>query len=472
MNQEILSFIKRYFSEVQSMTKPIIETSKMIGGEVDVDKLKEILDCLKIVARNALRIDAKENQENRCLFIDLHNHLDDLDEMLFDSSFEVNNRIAAQILENSPELMIDGVTYSPFFIVLLSVYDELNGTTYSTECCHLLSNFALICIKCDKKMSSDEEDYLYRLNQSMRKNIELGVEIADGYKKIQLAEIENSSSMLEKNYFKHEVKDINENPLEEISKLIGIENVKSEVCTILNSVKISKMREEKGLPATSSKSHFVFHGNPGTGKTTVARLFASALHAIGALSKGHLIEVDRSGLVAGYVGQTAEKTKRVVEEAIGGVLFIDEAYTLSKDGNDFGQEAIDTLLKMMEGHRDNLVVIATGYSEKMQGFISSNSGLESRFQKFILFDDYSPAELLEIFKKMVSDSKMHLTAKAEAKVLKVFESKYAERSDAFGNARLARNLFQKAVGAQADRLVSLDDINEEVLQTIAEEDIF
>ena len=190
--------------------------------------------------------------------------------------------------------------------------------------------------------------------------------------------------------------------LAELDALCGLERVKKDVKSLINLVKVQKLRQEQGLPVSPMSLHLVFLGNPGTGKTTVARLLARIYHAIGILSKGQLVEVDRSGLVAGFVGQTAIKTQEAVQKALGGVLFIDEAYALvnQENGNDFGREAIEVLLKNMEDHRDDLIVIAAGYSGLMEKFIHSNPGLESRFNKYFYFEDYTGPQLMEIFQSM------------------------------------------------------------------------
>lgn len=259
----------------------------------------------------------------------------------------------------------------------------------------------------------------------------------------------------------------------QLNDLIGLNVVKKDVTSLIHLQEIRKLRRERGLKDIPISNHLVFYGNPGTGKTTVARLLAKIYHAMGILSSGQLIEVDRAGLVAGYVGQTALKTQEVIKSALGGVLFIDEAYELSSHGstNDFGQEAIDTLLKSMEDNRDDFVVIVAGYPELMARFIDSNPGLRSRFNKYINFEDYSVDELIEIFKLMCKNAGYTYTNNAINTVTEIFKTKFKNRGKNFANAREVRNFFETAMLRQADRLFNVNNPSNEDLMNITVEDI-
>jgi Cdc6-like AAA superfamily ATPase len=258
--------------------------------------------------------------------------------------------------------------------------------------------------------------------------------------------------------------------LEELDDLVGLAPVKAEVRLVANLIQVQSLRRSRGLPVADSSRHLVFTGNPGTGKTTVARLLAQIYRTLEVVDKGHLVETDRSQLVAGFVGQTAIQVRKVVEGALGGVLLVDEAYALARgDERDFGQEAIDTLVKLIEDHRDEVVVIAAGYPDEMAEFVDSNPGLRSRFPKTIAFPDYSDDELVAIFASMAATSAYTCPPEVEEHLRAWFAAQ--PRDKGFGNARLARNLFEAAVARQASRVVGVAQPTDEQLMALTVDDI-
>ena len=258
-----------------------------------------------------------------------------------------------------------------------------------------------------------------------------------------------------------------------LHRLVGLREVKERVETLVNTIRVRQLRQEHGLPVPPISLHMVFTGNPGTGKTTVARLMAGIFRALGVAKQGQLVEVDRAGLVAGYVGQTASKVKKRVEAALGGVLFIDEAYALvaGRGDNDFGYEALDVLVKSMEDHRDELIVIAAGYPDKMREFVDSNPGLASRFANFVEFEDYNADELLLILERMVEDHGYMLSDATRARARQIFTELVERNSASFANARDVRNIFERALTQHANRLARVAQPTKAELMSLEPDDL-
>jgi len=338
-----------------------------------------------------------------------------------------------------------------FVSELLSDYNSEMQKNYLIA----LYRFASIAAKADNVVTEDEQKWLNELLKLSENNNE------------EKTEIQKVESSIENFQSTHKI-----DSLSELQSLIGLLSVKKEIETLANFIKIQQERRKKGLKSSQPSYHCVFTGNSGTGKTTVARIIAKIYKELGILKEGNLVETDRSGLVAEYVGQTAVKTNKIIDTALDGVLFIDEAYSLvSKSENDYGKEAIATLLKRMEDDRDRLVVILAGYSLEMQQFIDSNPGLQSRFNRYIEFPDYSDEELYQIFELNLKQFDYTIAKDAIVPLQEYLAKTVAHKDKNFGNARFVRNLFEKTIERQANRLSKEVNLTNEKLSEICFIDI-
>ncbi len=463
-------FKSLFFTEVKNLLGPIHAGHELMlqaghdedDYEADYDVFDILAVDLEFVAMRALLQDGKLTEHELDLFIDICDFLN-----LSGNRIQYERDVRRAVMENTLDRWrADGVLeipMQPITLIYIKIYDSIHGTHHRDQVRHLFLSFLLLCMKSDGQISSKEQDFIRCFKELIWE--EMDAEENSGFQSPQIINPVTEASDSTNNIIS--VDDL----ITQLGNMTGIESVKDEVKRLVNAIKVNKMRIEKGLQATSNTNHLVFYGNPGTGKTTVARLLAGIFKGLGVLKSGHLIEVDRSSLVAGYVGQTSIKTREVIQSALGGVLFIDEAYTLSKEGNDYGSEAIDTLLKMMEDHRLELIVIVAGYTEKMTTFLNFNPGLKSRFTRFMNFPDYAPQELAEILDTMASATGMQLTTEAKSKAMDLFKIGFSDRGESFGNARLVRNLFHDAISLQADRIVDLTELNEGILQTLIADDI-
>jgi hypothetical protein len=378
-------------------------------------------------------------------------------------SWETSAEKRLQYQKTTLKILLDLTDKQPESLMLPSVlnqFDQEKGTSYLDSIVNAIYKFAQVITKADGTVTLPEIDSLAIVWKLLHTYQPL-----DRYEQgFASAPPPGVTTEQPQTY---------EAALAELNDLIGLANIKEAVQTLANFLKVQKIRADRGMATTPVSLHAVFGGPPGTGKTTVARLVGSIYKGLGFLENGHLVETDRAGMVAGFVGQTATKVDELVKTALDGVLFIDEAYALNppEGGTDFGQEAIDVLLKRMEDYRDRLVVIVAGYTDEMATFIDSNPGLKSRFNRYFYFSDYTPEELTAIFNKLCSKSHFTLTPEAQTQLQTLLEKLYLNRDRTFGNARLVRNLFENTIERQANRLAILSDLPDDILTTLLPEDI-
>lgn len=451
--------IKTVISEIFDVAKRVVEAKEVISVDRETKKIeqlvhRELLNFFLYLSASDGSIEVKE-----ALFI-----LDFLGEQLSPEEMckkiEEDNIYSASFEQKIPLMLKKLVKYDN---AKYAADGKLDVSLAMKYIC-LYENIGNEFIACDHEVAQSERDdlntYISNMRSFFRANYQGPEEAIENGTKVEFKNISTGRNQKGKKQInKSESEESLEELLEELNSLIGMNTVKATVNQLIHFNAIKKIRDDRGLNRLPMTMHMVFYGNPGTGKTTVARLIAKIYHQLGLLSKGHLVEVDRSGLVAGYVGHTALKVNEVIEKAKGGVLFIDEAYALTykRSENDFGWEAVDTLIKAMEDNRDDLVVIVAGYPERMEQFIESNPGLKSRFNRYISFTDYEPVELLEIFKKMLMEAGFTTNEEVTDYAEEYFEEQCMTKGKNFANARMVRNFMESAIFNQSDRL--FDSIN-------------
>ena len=424
--------------------------------------LSDITMCYKQL-KYSLSVNTYEGQCFMLTFICLRDYTIEFNDLIYlvtsDERFSRNGFLRKTIFENISQISKNANISNESNYLLLNKlqFDYELQSKYLA----LLYNYMLLVVKSDHLITDEEKQWLDNLRQKRESISEPSTQNCRG----NVTNVNNSTQNTQNIVYQ-------EDPFKDLSDLIGLSSVKTEINNLSNLVKMQKMRESRGIKTSSVSYHCVFTGNPGTGKTTVARIVAEIYKQLGVLKKGHLIETDRSGLVAEYVGQTAPKTNAIIDSALDGVLFIDEAYSLIQGGNsDYGKEAIATLLKRMEDNRDRLVVILAGYTKEMRDFINSNSGLQSRFNRYIEFPDYNSDELMRIFEYTAGKNEFVVSERAKAKIREVIQEEESHKDQNFGNARFVRNLFEKIITEQAGRLTKEENITNEKLTKIEEEDV-
>lgn len=452
MNSEI-SKISDYLQRTVSSLIPPLETALWTvwePGEDEVDGLATLRNGFTLLAIQLFVASGDYTTDGLQALSDIHSMFNDY------GGIESVQKLLRGFLDQRRDLVSE--INVPLPVSFFKIYDENYGTEFCTQAKAMYFRFANAIIKADNIVTKQEEAAL------------------ETFKKL-LYEPTEADNIVSEQPSGHLISVYDENPrsldelFSELNSLIGLDVVKRDVIELVNFIKIQQLRTARGMNSVPISRHLVFLGNPGSGKTTIARLLAQIYKSLNILSKGSLVETDRSGLVAGYVGQTALKVKEIVNRALGGVLFIDEAYALAGGDQDFGAEAVDTLIKLMEDNREDLIVVVAGYTNKMNQFLVTNPGLKSRFNKYFYFEDYKPVQLVEIFELFCNNAGFKLSIDARKKVATLFQLLHDVRDETFGNARLARNVFERSVNNQANRIIAIPDITENILSTIEAVDI-
>ncbi len=451
--------IKREANDLYKAVQPLLER----GQEFERFLLTDLAKIVLICGRSNNDISPNELLGFLVIYALIKQDRDTLKVVLneWDTSREVRLKYQKQTVQLLLELKNNfGPDDHLILPSVLNQLDEQQGTRLLETTMNAIYRFAQVIVKADGDISMEEMEALSVVWRSLHTYEDPAPYLQQASQSPTVAPANPTQETLEQ-------------VLDELNQLVGMNNIKEEVKTLTNFLKVQKVRTDRGLANASVSLHSIFSGPPGTGKTTVARLMGRIFQSLGFLEKGQLIETDRAGLVADYIGGTAKKVDEKVNEALDGLLFIDEAYALIPEDSsrDFGKEAVDVLLKRMEDYRKRLVVIAAGYTDEMHRFVESNPGLKSRFNRYFYFQDYTPDELVAIFNKMCQGNHFNPTEATNEKLKTLLTELYNSRDRTFGNARLVRNLFEKAIERQANRLAVINTLTDEILTTILPEDI-